>query len=277
MTPLDIPLPPPPNGRRRSVVAAVAFALFVALLECPAGADGPVSPLRLSITPALVSVEGKGVRVSEVLVAVGAKAGFTVTGIGSDRLVDHLSVQGPTIADVVRQLLRHEDHAVVYRDDAGSAPRPIDTIVLLGSRALSAPGPSSGRGTDGIDGASTRSAGIASGPALSTAAGPEPPGQANRVASDTDGRLGMLLRTHARPGSVPEPAEDQAATGGVASSAGDRSGTTPSSGGRGEMAGPSADQDLAAATRKAQENLRTLIEGLGAASRSLLQPPPSSR
>ena len=42
------------------------------------------------------------------------------------------------------------------------------------------------------------------------------------------------------------------------------------------MVAPGADQDLAAATRKAQENLRTLIESLGAASRSLLQPAPPS-
>jgi hypothetical protein len=265
----------PLNARGRPVVVAVVVALFVAGLQCPAGADEAVARVRLAIGPAWVSVHGHDVRVSEVLAALGAKAGFTIIGVGSERPVEHLSVEGPTIADVVRQLLRHEDHALVYREDTISASRPIDTIVLLGSRG-GVPAPSTARGS-GSGGVATPSDGIARTPAFSPAAGPEPRGQASAVARNTADGLEALLRTHARPGSEPDRVEDPVETGGGASGPDERSSTTVSSGGRVERAGPSADQGLAAATRKAQENLRTLIESLGAASRSMVQPLPSSR
>ena len=230
--------------------------------------------LRLSIEPTLVSVEGRGVRVAEVLSALGAAAGFSVTGVGSEVPVDQLSIQGPTMADVVRQLLRDEDHTVVYREDTLSAPRAIDTIVLFGSRARSAP--PTGSSTDGGV-ASARDGGLVDAPARSGVPGTEAGEQATGMASEADSALGALLRAHARPGSLPEPVRSQPLAPGAAAGAGNGPGPATPSHGRGEMVAPGTDQDLAAATRKAQENLRTLIESLGAASRSLLQPTPPSR
>jgi hypothetical protein len=267
-------LPSPRKTGRRPALAALLSAALLVLLEGPALADGLAPQLRLSVEPSRVSVEGRGVRVAEVLSALGAAAGFSVTGVGSEAPVDHLSIQGPSMADVLRQLLRDEDHAVVYREDTPSAPRAIDTIVLFGSRAPSVP-PTGSAADGGV--APARDGGLVDAPARSGVPGPEPAGQASGMASEADSALGALLRAHARPGSLPEPVRSQPPARGAAAGAGNGPGPAAPSDGRGEMAAPGADQDLAAATRKAQENLRTLIQSLGAASRSLLQPAPPSR
>jgi hypothetical protein len=267
-------LPSPGRIGRRSALAAVAPAALLVLVAGAAVADDAAPRLRLSIEPSRVAVEGRGVRVAEVLSALGAEAGFRVTGVGSGAPVAHLSIQGPTMADVLRQLLRDEDHAVVFREDTPSTSRAIDTIVLFGGRVGPAPPDASATAVGAVP---HRDASLPDPAAGSGVPGPERQGPATGVASEADDSLGALLRAHARPGSLPEPLPGHPA----ASSAGPGAGKGPDgavpSRDRPGMAGPAADQDLAAATRKAQENLRILIESLGAASRSLRQPAPPSR
>jgi hypothetical protein len=279
--------PPLPSRRRparkRSAFAVLASAALLALLTSAPGADQAAPGVRLSIEPARVWVEGRGVRVSEALAALGARAGFTVSGLGASPVVEHLSVEGETVADVVRQLLRHEDHAVVYREEATSPSRHIDTIVLLGRRAPVAPNAESPAGRSG-DVRSLDAHGIAERPAaagsLRPSAASEIDGMSDRApaASRVGSPLDVLLRAHALPGSLPEPAEDQY---GAPATPVPVHGTRPAEPppGGGELTRPGADQQeaLAAATRAAQENLRSLIDSLEAASRSMLQPLPPSR
>jgi hypothetical protein len=233
------------------------------------GEDAPA--LRLSIEPSRVSVEARRVRVAEVLAALGAEMSFIVTGAGSGAPVEHLSVQGASLADVVRQLLREEDHAIVYRDEA---PSRIDTIVLLGSRGLSAPSERSATDRGGI--ASTRPDGPLD-VGGSAPAGPEPGPEASAVASQSSRDLEALLTAHARPGSPSEPDRGRPVAAGAPSGTQSGSGPVVPPSGRAMTGALAVEPDLAAATRKAQENLRLLIESLGAAARPLLEPVPLSR
>jgi hypothetical protein len=155
--------------------------------------------------------------------------------------------------------------------------------VLLGSRVPVAgsgerPGGTAG-GTRPSESRETREQAVAGAvqppPATSLDTLPNQSGDAGRTASAMD----ALLRAHALPGSPPEPAEDQPAAPAMPAGA---SGTRPAQMNweHAEATSAVADQQaaLAAATRAAQEHLRTLVDSLGAASRSMFQPPaPPSR
>lgn len=83
-------------------------------------------------------VEARGVSVTEVLRAIGAKVGFAVVEAGAPRESLTMSLKDATLETVLRQLLRAENYVLVYRsDEGGVAGTRLKTIVLLGPRTPS--------------------------------------------------------------------------------------------------------------------------------------------
>lgn len=248
----------------RALLGGAAMAALIALPAWGAGGEQHLSGLRISLDPPPVSVEARGLPLSEVLAALGARAGFAVIGLGAAPVVERLAVQGQSVEDVVRQLLRGENHALLFRTPVTSAPyREIDTIVLLGrgQAASAAAMAEAGTGDGGAGsgpGAGEEAPWPEAGARLSSGPGQGTEPEVWRIL-ETDGRTVQgLLRAHAR--SAP-PAGPRGA-----------SGADPAALPAGQ------EEALAIATRAARESLRALVEGLATATGSLLQPePPSSR
>lgn len=246
---------------RRALLGSVVTAALIALPAWGAGGEQDRAELRISLDPARVSVEARHRSLSEVLAALGAKAGFAVIGLGSSPAVEHLAAQGDSVEDVVRQLLRGEDHALLFRAEVASAPyRELDTIVLVSrGRAASAavmgePGKSARTGPGVMGEAPGPEAGARTFPGP----GHDPEAGGWDAAGADGGVVEGLLRAHARPTS---PARRHAVAG-----------ADPDA----PLAGD--DEALAIATQTARESLRALIEGLATASSSLLPPgPPPAR
>ena len=208
---------------------------------------------RLSVTAADVSLP-------EVLRAIGAKVGFTVADAGGASQAVAISVEDASVDDVLRQLLRTQNHTILYRESG--AAEVVDRIVLLGLPGqggspvvASAPPPASTapRPPAAVPGGA---------PAASPAAGD------GTVADADQPTVGNMLRSHAVAGAPPqvgqEPAEETPAAAPPAASG------TPAA----------LQETLATATRRAQEGLSSLVEGLQRATESLQgvpQAPPQGR
>ena len=90
-----------------------------------------------------VSVAAREVGLGDLLRLIGAKVGFTVAeGPAASRLVT-VSIASASVDDMLRQLLRAENHTILYRQGA-DAMVVIDRIVLLGAPAEGVPVASTG-------------------------------------------------------------------------------------------------------------------------------------
>lgn len=128
------------NRGGNAALGAVAGAMLLWLGTSPpvAAAQGQ---LRVSVVyeAPWLFVEARGVSVTEVLRAIGAKVGFAVVEAGAPRESLTMSLKDATLETVLRQLLRAENYVLVYRsDEGGVAGTRLKTIVLLGAAA---PGP----------------------------------------------------------------------------------------------------------------------------------------
>jgi hypothetical protein len=195
--------------------------------------------VRVEYDPPHVSVAAREVGLGELLRLIGAKVGFTVAeGRGASRPVT-VSIASASVDDVLRQLLRAENHTILYRPGA-DAMVMVDRIVLLGAPA------------EGV---------------LVTDVGPRPSQQAPAVASSASGigaspqtaeqqvPVGDMLQSHALAGPPPPPAA-------VAEPA------APSM-------SPSLDERLAPATQRAQPGMTSSVEGGEQGTRSLQPPAPA--
>ncbi len=234
------------------VVASVGAALLW-LVPGPGLAGPEGSSLRVDYDPPRISLEAHEVSLIEVLSAIGAKAGFSVVQTRPSSTSVTISVADTPVEDVLRSLLRSESHTIVYRSGNGDSA-PIEKIVLLGAPGQREPAEAAGtrqplaalRGPDDERGpAPTVVSPIAKAvtPAASTVT-------TAADAGDRDIAVGDLLRTHALAG-LPTPL-----------GAAEQAPSPPSS---------SLEETLAATTRRAQQALSALIQGLDVATRSLQQ------
>jgi len=122
----------------RATLLAFAGAAFLRL-----GPSAPVTAAeekpRVSVVyeERRLSVEARDVSLTEVLRAVGAKAGFAVVDAGDARRTVTLSSKDATLDAVLRELLRPGNYVLVYREDGGGEkPSRIETIVILGPAVL---------------------------------------------------------------------------------------------------------------------------------------------
>jgi hypothetical protein len=250
--------------------AALVVAV-VLLLACVGGVHAQdAERLQIRYDAPNLSVQATDVPLVEVLRAIGGRLGFAVVESGRDSAPITLSVKAP-VDEVLRRLLKTENHTILYRRDAAGAAL-IDRIVLLGrpgpapppERAVAVPAPAPAAAPP-TSGAPTAVAPPVAGtppasPPLSRAPAAAAPPPASPAASAGDATesgtaqeramsVGDLLRTHA-VGVMPEA-----------------SGSEPAR----PVVPATLEDELAAATRRAQENLTTLVEGLEQATRALQQ------
>ena len=261
-------------------VAGVAFVGALVALSCfgsaaARAADGAPG-LRVDYDPPRLSVDARGVSLARVLGEIGAKVGFTVVDNGASSPLVNVSIQDASVDEVLRRLLRGENHAVLYQAGSGNAPRSvpaIDKVVLLGEAGQMTASAERGdrtqaqpRPADVSDGQHVAS--VAGSPTVPPSAGPWPkvpeplpPGdQSAEMESPADPSsppvtVGDILKNHALAAAraAQEAADGQSADLSVPPSA------------------PPANLQavLIEATRRAQQSLSALIDGLATATRSL--------
>jgi len=249
-------------GRARRILAIVAVSLWMA----PTGAAAGEPTFVLDYRPPLLSLEARGVPLREVLAGVGKAVGFqVVAGDAASSTVDVL-IRDASLDDVLRRLLRGENHTLLYRPgEVKGDPPALDRVVLLGASQTGAlevapVGPSTG-GTQQEARAPGAIPGLAAGPAQFPAAVGGVPDVSpllswGREALEDEQRevtLSDVLQAHAM-------AAIQAAQAGAAD---------PAVVGPASPAPRDVRADLAETTRRAQEGLAALVDGLAAATRSL--------
>jgi len=182
----------------RSGLAAVGFAVVTAgsSLLAPLTARAADEPgVRVEYDPPHVSVAASEVGLGELLRVIGAKVGFSVAeGRAALRLVT-VFIARASLDDVLRQLLRAENHTILYRQEA-DAMVMVDRIVLLGAPA------------EGVSAAETGPRPGREASAVGSGAGPMSSGEGE---SATTGERpasvgGDMLQSHALAGPPPQPA-----------------------------------------------------------------------
>ena len=263
--------------------AAVAFAGVLVALSClgPIGvarASDGTPGLRVDYHPPRLSVDARDVSLARVLGEVAAKVGFTVVDNGDSSPLVSVSIQDASVEEVLRRLLRGENHVVLYLAGSGAAPRSvpaIDKVVLSGETGRLTPTAeradrpqAQSRPADVSGGQHVSSA--AASPTGSPSTGPTPwspepapplPGDGNAEVLSPDDPSGVpvtvgdILKNHALAAAR---AAQEAADGGSAAPS-----VPPSA--------PPANLEavLVEATRRAQQSLSALIDGLATATRSL--------
>jgi hypothetical protein len=187
----------------RSRLVAVGLAVVTASSSMLASLTAQASDepgVRVEYDPPHVSVAATEVGLGELLRLIGAKVGFSVAeGRAALRLVT-VSIASASLDDVLRQLLRAENHTILYRLGA-DATVMVDRIVLLGAPA------------EGVSVADTGPRPSQEAPALASSAVPMSPGAGESATTgERQASVGDMLQSQAvaglppQPAAVPEPA-----------------------------------------------------------------------
>jgi hypothetical protein len=241
------------------VVSARAVSLLACLTWCGVAHAADEARLKIDYDPPRLSVEAHGATLPQILTDIGAKVGFAVIeSAGGSAAPMDVSIEKAPVDDVLRRLLRGENHTVVYGAGTGAG---IDKIVLLGGPGVAnsadrAPRPSLNAPSPAPVQSSVVAAPGAPPPEPATAPSPASQMDTAEATTPTDqpesaSTLGNILKSHALS-AVPTPQGDP----------------EPSTTG----AQPMTQDMLAETTRRAQQDLSALVEGLAAASRSLQNP-----
>jgi len=223
------------------------------LVWAPAMAQTAQVAPRVVYEAPLISVEARGVPLPVLLSEIGRKVGFEVVWAEMPRQPISFEIHDAAVDEVLRRLLRSEDHVIVYGNKEG-APR-VDSIVLRGPHGPAEPPlATAGRDPGGVgtpppvaEPPVTLSpapvAAIERPPAEAVAAVPPP-----FVDFDQMG-VQNLLEIQALPGLKRAPSAGVPAT----------------------PAAPPSDvaEALAQTTRAARQNLKGLMESLDAATESM--------
>ncbi len=257
---------------------AVSLAgIVLTCLSLIGSAHADESGLRVDYDPPLLSVEAREVSLVAVLRAIGAEVGFSVVETAPSSRVVTLSIRNASLDDILRQLLRAKNHTMIYRVVGRSSVEfgPIDRIVLFGDSVAvpSAAVPTGDSSRDprkapdhGDAGARTVPLALLTSPQswpASTAFLNSAPVETGDTAAPPMS-VGEMLQTHAMAtaqGAQPAGNGASVLTPPPASS------TPPAN----------LDVALAEATRRAQQSLGALIDGLATATRSMQQSLPTGR
>ncbi len=244
-------------------------------MQCLVGiarAEELESGLRVEYDPPQLSVNAREVSLGAVLRAIGAKVGFSVVETAPASKFVTLSIRNASLDDVLRRLLRAENHTVLYRTggDLSAESDAIDRIVLSGEPSTgtaAAPAPE-GSTRELQQAQNHRDAGVktASLPVPSSPqSGPESTPLLDPAQVDTSDpaaspiTVADILKARAMAAAQAAQLPDD---GSIA-----RAGPLPDS----SLPPANLDAALAETTRRAQQALGALIEGLAAATRSLQQ------
>ena len=132
------------NRLRRNLVAvSVAFVLGLGM-AFPGAAAEKKTDLSVVYNAPRLSVEAKGVSLQRVLGEIGKKLGFVVVDYGASDRVITFSIQDASIQEVLEQLLRGENYAVIY----GEQRKEIAKVLLLKSSMQASTGSGNFQQTD---------------------------------------------------------------------------------------------------------------------------------
>lgn len=239
----------------RSMPSFCAVTVLMCLVLSGAGsAVGEGPPLSVIYDPPRLSVDASGVTLPELLREIGAKAGFAVVETAAPSDAISISLSNASLDEVLGQLLRSQNHILLYRgagrEDATSGGL-IDEVVLFGAL---------GEGGESVSPAAApqveKHLDESSGRELAS----EPRQARDEVAArdvaesgpEEESSVEERLMIHALHGL-------EGWTGGMMS----RSSTPPQS----DI--PDVGEALAIATRRAQQAVTALVEGLAVATSSL--------
>lgn len=239
---------------------AVLTAGVMAVVPVP-GHAADESRLFVDYDPPRLSVTARDVGLLELLGAIGAKVGFTVAEARATSPPVTITIEGAPVDDVLRQLLRTENHTILYRQGP-DASAGIDRIVLQGAPGEPGSTPVASAGPTAAPGPAAVAPSAPSHPAApptAVVAAPTPAEASGAgPAADDHVTVGDMLKSHALAGLPLQPAV-------AAAPAAPSSPSVP----------PSLEETLAITTRRAQQGLNSLVEGLEKATRSLQQQPPA--
>jgi len=233
---------------------AAAIALAAWALVAPARAEPWLS---VDYDPPRLSVEARDVSLVTVLNQIGGKVGFSVTETAPVSAVVTISIRNATLDEVLRQLLRAENSTVLYRATAQSVAM-IERIVLSGEptaaleerRQEPVPAP--------------RRDGLAQGASLASVT---PPSSWPEGMTPPSWDPGLSVSND--PGVPPTTVEGLLKAHAMAA--------VPAPPGPGDATSPppapqtNPDAALAESTRRAQQALAALVNGLATATQSLRQ------
>ncbi len=244
---------------------ASAFALVTIAVAASAGPARAADAITVMYRAPLVTLDARDAPLGTVLAEVGAKAGFTVVQAGGAPRRITISIQDATVDDVLRQLLRSENHTLLYRAQPDQPGGVLDQVVLLGTApaasVASAP-PSRPNPAGAPQPAGAQSPLAAPNPLTA----PYAPSAAPAPSDDAEPTVSDVLRSHA---TATLQAAEAART--AAPAAEPASGPAPPADPRSIQLTPEAQDALAATTRQAQQSLKALVDGLDAATQALQQ------
>jgi len=113
-----------------------------------AAAGHAAPPLRVEYDPPWLSVEAHEVNLLEVLALIGEKVGFRVVDGGGSSVRVTLSVARAPLEEVLRRLLRSENHTILYHRAPAGIVRA-DTIIVSSPSAARRPRPPMPAAPDG--------------------------------------------------------------------------------------------------------------------------------
>jgi hypothetical protein len=264
----------------RAAVVLIVWSLVATVClgtAGPARAADDTSALTVEYHAPRLSVDARDVSLARVLGEIGARVGFTVVDNALSPRTVSVSIKDASVEEALRQVLRGENHTVLYVEKSGGAPSSgpaIDKIVLLGEpgrpQAVAEPGDRPQIPDRAVDASGDRNVASvnASPPTPSPAAPGFPP-----VSSPDPGATGQ---------SAADPGSPAVTVGDILKAhamAGAQSAQPASAGGPSAPSAPPASLEavLAETTRRAQQSLNALIDGLDAATRSMSQPPAAGR
>lgn len=257
------------NRLRKSLIALMVASVVGFGVAVPGTAAEQKTQLTVTYKAPRLSVEARGVSLQRVLEEIGTKLSFTVVDYGvSDRLVT-FSIQEASVEEVLGQLLRGENYAVVYAD---GPQKEIAKLLLLTTGAQA-----SGKASNPQPENKREERIVQSQTGLtyhSSFSAPSSFEQKRVDKPETEVKVEDIMRTHVLSGVI-DPMVGLSGTGNAQSF-----GSPAGNAFTGAMSAPPPGQNihetLAITTRLAQQNLKALVDGLAAASNSLFQSLPNS-
>jgi hypothetical protein len=255
------------NRLRKSLIALTVASVLGLGVVMPGTAAERKAELTVTYEAPRLSVEARGVSLQRVLGEIGKKLGFTVVDYGgSDRLIT-FSMQEASAEEVLGQLLRGENYAVVY-----DGPRKEIAKLLLLTSAAQASGKSSNPQAEN----KREERVVQSQAGLTYHSSFSPPSSVEQKRVDkaeTEVKVEDIMRAHALSGLI-DPMGSLPGTANAQSF-----GTPAGNAFAGATSAPPPQQNLhetlAMTTRLAQQNLKALVDGLSTASNSLFQSLPN--
>jgi hypothetical protein len=256
------------NRLGRNLIAVTVASVLGLGVAFPGAAAERKTELSVIYDAPRLSVEATGVSLQRVLGEIGKKLGFVVVDYGASDRVITFSLQDASTEEVLEQLLRGENYAVIY----GGQRKEIAKVLLLTSSMQASTGSGNSQQTDNRQERIVQSqAGLTYHSPVSQ---PSLFGEQRR-ADKAEVRVEDIMKAHALSGLI-DPMGSLSGTANLAQPFGSPAGNSFSTGAMSTSPPPQdIHETLAITTRLAQQNLKALVDGLATASSSLSQSLPS--